>query len=67
LKRKFKSNSHRGRDQLEVLQIISDSQVFVRHALPSVTKPALNQVTWKAFLSQVRVAESAEGVVSRIL
>jgi hypothetical protein len=52
------------RDHFAVLQIVSDPRIVVRHALPGVTKPDLNQIVWDMILSQKRVAESAEGMVS---
>jgi len=64
LKRQFKSNSHLFRDHFAVLQIVSDPRIVVRHALPGVTKPELNQIVWGMILSQKRIAESAEGMVS---
>ncbi len=65
MRRKFESNPHLFRDQLAVLQIVSRLRVFVRHALPRATKPELNEIIWNMALSQKRIAESAEGVVSR--
>ena len=62
---KFKSNSHLFRNQFALLQIVSDLRVFVRNAFPSATKPPLNQVIRNPLLSRARVAESAEGAISR--
>jgi hypothetical protein len=52
LKRQFKSNPHLFRDHFAVLQIVSDCRIVVRHALPRVTKPELNQIVWDMILSQ---------------
>src|SRR6266481_7450216 len=59
----FTPNPHLLRDHFAVLHIVSDLRVFVRHALPRVTQPPLNQVIWNVALSQKCVAEPAKGVV----